>query len=118
MEDNPPTTRQQTLANLQKQIDKLCERIDKGYDRIEALISKVDERVRGLERVEAGDHPLINRTLVDHSKTIERHDDLLKAIMLDISALKHTNKILSWLGGIMGSTVIVWVVGQLLGLIK
>lgn len=118
MDESTPSTRSSSQMSLQSQINKLGEQIDKSYERIERLVSRVEERVRSLESVEAGNHPLINKTLVDHAKTIEQHESILQAITIKIAALEHANKILTWLGGILGSALLIWIVGQVLALIN
>ena len=121
-----PTARRATMQeNLQRQIIQLSDRMDKGFEEIKRILGNVEERIRCLERNDDGYQPLLtarvdvnNKKLDDHEKLIQRHTDLITAINLDIAGLKKTNAILSWLGGIMGSGIIIWLLGQFLGLIQ
>ncbi|KKM08405.1 hypothetical protein SY88_23745 [Clostridiales bacterium PH28_bin88] len=99
--------------------------MDQGFAKLESMMSAVEERLRCLEKNDAGYQPLTTsrvdaawRRLEEQQATISEHNKMLHAINLEIAGLKRTNVILSWLGGIMGSAVIIWLLGQILGLIK
>lgn len=104
-------------AALQDQINKLGERMDRGFSELKEIMTGVEGRVRGLENREAGCQPMVNSRLDAVWKRVDEHDADLKTMKETIAALKHTNTILSWLGGILGSALLLWLIGQLLGLI-
>lgn len=91
--------------------------MDQGFNKIESLVTGVESRVRGLEQREAGCQPMINQRLDQAMLKINEHDADLRTLKETIAELKHTNKILTWLGGILGSVLLVWLISQLLGLI-
>jgi hypothetical protein len=47
-------------------------------------------------------------------RKIEEHENRMKALEDMVAKLDHSNRLLSWLGGILGSTVIIWLVTQIL----
>lgn len=102
---------------LQRQIDALGVRIDKGFDEIKAILSSNGERLRTLETTEAGCQPLITSRMDAAWREIDSHGNDIRELMDTVQALKQTNKLLSWIGGIAGSAFIVWLITQLLGLI-
>jgi len=98
--------------------------MDQGFAKLESMLSAVEERLRCLETNDAGYQPLITsrvdaawRRLEEQQELISTHNKMLHAINLEIAGLNRTNIILSWLGGIMGTAVIVWLVGKILELI-
>jgi hypothetical protein len=46
-----------------------------------------------------------------------RNPRQIKDLRATLAELKQTNKILAWLGGLVGSAFVLWVVGFFLGLI-
>lgn len=110
---------------LQAQITALGERMDRGFSELKEILQGMDDRVRRLENNEAGCQPLVNSRLNEAWRQLDQHTNDIKALndafakLKDtIAELQHANKILTWIGGILGSAVIVWLITQLLGLIK
>ncbi len=103
---------------LQTQIDELGERMDEGFKELKDMFRGFEERVRTVEQREAGCQPLIQSRLDAAWRQIDTNTSSIKMLTETIVALKHTNNILTWLGGIMGSAIIIWILGQILGLIK
>lgn len=92
--------------------------MDKGFERIEQKISGFEDRVRAVEQREAGCQPLFASQIQDVQKKVADHALHLQEIDKVIAELRQANKILSWVGGLLTSLVIVWLVNQLLGLVK
>jgi chromosome segregation ATPase len=103
---------------LQVQINALGERMDAGFREIKEMLQPLERRVRDIEQREDRSQPLTQSRLDAAWRKIDEHSADLKALNETIVQLKQTNKILSWLGGLLGSAIILWVIGQLLGLIK
>jgi hypothetical protein len=117
-----PAPSQQTA--LQKQIDDLGVRMDRGFEELKGLMIGYEGRLRGIETREAGCQPIINSRMdaawkaIDvHSADIKAHTEDIQSMKQTIVELKRTNALLSWIGGLSGSAIIVWLIGQLLGLI-
>lgn len=111
----PPVTNQ---SALQAQITALGETVSQGFNKLESMLNNIEERVRAIENAEAGSHPLINSRLDAVWKKVDQHEADLKVMKEDLSALKSTNRILTGLGGLLASTVIVWLVTQILAAVK
>ena len=88
------------LRGLENQIGALGERMEKGFERLEKLLSGVEERVRSVETKEAGCQPLLSGRIDAAWRTIEGHTNEIKDIKKTLDALVHTNNILKWLLGI------------------
>ena len=102
---------------LQSQITALGERMEQGFNKLESIMTGVEGRVRGLENREAGCQPILTSRLDAVWKRVDEHESDIKKLNEAITALKQTNKILSWLGGIVGGAALLWLITQLLGLI-
>ena len=111
----PPNASQ---TALQQQITALGDRMEQGFAKLETIMTGVEGRVRGLEQREAGCQPIISSRLDAAWKTIDEHTAEIKRLSDAILELKQTNKILTWLGGLMGGATVLWLLGNLLGLIK
>ena len=109
MDNNPPLT-----ASLQGQINALGKRMDCGFSEVKALLQGIDARVRALEKQEAGYFPVLQNRLDSACHKLDAHDAAIDVIEKEIVALKRTNQLLSWLGGLLGSALILWLVAQLL----
>lgn len=88
------------LRGLEKQIGTLGERMEKGFERLEKLMSGVEERVRVVETREAGCQPILSGRIDAAWRTIDEHGNEIKTIKKTLDALVHTNNILKWLLGI------------------
>ena len=109
---------------LQKLISDLSAQMREGIGEIKVTLKSIDERVRALENNEAGAHPLIDsridaawRKLDEHDKRITTLTDTVIEMKQTDAQLQHTNKLLARLGGLLGSAVVLWLVGQILSLV-
>lgn len=91
--------------------------MEQGFNKLEQIMTGVEGRVRGLETREAGCQPIVNARMDAAWKKIDEHDAEIKDLRATLAELKQTNKILAWLGGLVGSAFVLWVVGFFLGLI-
>lgn len=110
-----------TNLSLQRQISEFSGRLDqvaRDVAEIKAMMRAVEERVRALENHEAGSHPLMESRIDAAWRKIEEHDRRVKAIEEVVSRLDHSNRLMAWLGGILGSTVLIWLVTQILQVVK
>ena len=107
--------------SLQRQISELTARVNQiaqDVAEIKTMLREVEARVRALENHEAGAHPLMESRIDAAWRKIEEHDRRMKAIEDVVARLDHSNRLLTWLGGILGSTVIIWLVTQILQVVK
>jgi len=111
------------------------------FDELKSMLSDISERVRGLEMREAGCSPLMNARVGALEKHLAEHDGRLnaletavaekakaadldkhqeeqaadmKTITAAITELKLTNKILTWLGGLTATSLVLWLIDRLL----
>lgn len=117
-----PAASQQTA--LQKQIDDLGVRMDRGFEELKGLMVGYEGRLRGVETREAGCQPIINarmdaawKAIDGHSADIKEHEEEIQQMKQTIVELKRTQALLAWIGGLLGSAIVLWVISQLLGLI-
>lgn len=118
---SPDPTRTSTLQN---QINILTNRVEKGFSELKDMLQGFDTRVREMEKQEASCKPLLDnqisaawRKIDEHSTEIKVLDLAVTELKLIIVELKRTQTMLSWLGGLLGSTVVIWIVSQILGTI-
>lgn len=110
-----------TNTNLQSQITELSARVNQiasGIDDIKAMLRQMEERVRRLENNEAGAHPLMESRIDAAWRKIDEHDKRLDTLTQMVSKLDQSNRLMAWLGGILGSTVLIWLVTQILQVVK
>lgn len=110
-----------TNTALQSQIASIVTRLDRMSDditAIKAMLERLDERIRALENSDASAHPLMQSRLDAAWRTIDVHENRIKRLEEMVSELRQANKLLSWIGALLGSTVIVWLITQLLQVIK
>lgn len=103
---------------LQQQITDLGARMDRGFDELKEIMVGFETRVRGLEQREAGCQPLLQSRVDAAFRLIDEHSSEIKKLNEIITELRQTNRIITWLGGLVGSAIILWIIGQMLGLIK
>jgi predicted phage-related endonuclease len=103
---------------LQAQITALGERMEQGFTKLEQIMTGVEGRVRGLEQREAGCQPIVTARMDAAWKKIDEHEVDIKTLKETISELKHANRILTWIGGLLGSTLIIWFITQVIRLIQ
>lgn len=99
--------------------------MDKGFAELREQIALFDIRVRAMENQHAGCQPLLTSKLDAAWRKIEEHSIEIKALSEAnqklnqmVTELQHSNKILTWVGGLLGSALILWFVTQLLGMLK
>ncbi len=107
-------------ANLQKQLINLIGKVDlmsSGIQDIKQMFKTIEERVRRLEASEAGTRPLFESKIDAAWRKLDEHEGKIQILEKGILSLQQSNKILSWVGGILGGAVILWIITQLLTLI-
>lgn len=92
--------------------------MDRGFNEMKELLTGVEGRVRGLEQREAGCQPIVTARMDAAWKKIDEHEADIKAMKDTLSGLKTANKIMTWIGGLLASSLIVWFVSQVTGLLK
>lgn len=110
---------------LEAQLTALGATVQQGFQRIEQTLLGLDQRLRGLENREAGCQPLINSRLDAAWKAIdELKADLLvlnnkqEADHVEIARLGHSLALAKWVGGVVSTAFISWVIAELVGLIR
>jgi hypothetical protein len=94
------------------------DQVAKDVAEIKQMLRAVEERVRALENHEAGSHPLMESKIDAAWRKIEEHDRRMKSMEDVVARLDHSNRLMTWLGGILGSTVLIWLVTQILQVVK
>jgi chromosome segregation ATPase len=109
-----------TVSNLslQKQMEDLSTQLRQDIGEIKTTLKAIEERVRALETVEAGCRPLLESQIRTALSRIEDHDKKLSLLSDAVIQLQHANKILTWVGGLLGSTLVIWVVSQILAAVR
>ena len=104
-------------TSLQRQIAELSARVNEianGVVEIKTMLRQVEERVRKLENNEAAAHPLMESRIDAAWRKLEEHDQSINTLKDVVARLDHSNRLMAWLGGILGSTVVIWLVTQIL----
>lgn len=103
---------------------QLINNVSDKLERIEATLADMSSRIHGLEIREAGCNPMMGAKVdsahrrIDALETQIRSDSAtVTTLRSDITELKHTARILSWLGGLLASTLIIWILGNVLELL-
>jgi len=110
-----------TNTSLQRQITELTARVNQiacGIDDIKTMLRQMEERVRKLENNEAGAHPLMDSKIDAAWRKLDEHGKRLDMLTDMVIKLDQSNRLMIWLGGILGSTVVIWLITQVLGVIK
>ncbi len=108
-------------TSLQRQISNLSTRLDQvaaDVAEIKLMLKDIEARVRKLENYEAGSHPLMDNKIDAAWRKIEEHDRRLDGLTQVVAKLDQSNRLMAWLGGILGSTVLIWLVTQILGVVQ
>ncbi|GIV86616.1 MAG: hypothetical protein KatS3mg054_0645 [Chloroflexus sp.] len=108
-------------TSLQRQIAELTTRVNRiaeDVTEIKQMLKAVEERVRALENQEAGSHPIMESRIDAAWRKLEDHDRRIDNLAQIVARLDHSNKLMAWLGGILGSTVLIWLVTQILEVVK
>lgn len=104
--------------SLQRQISALSTRLDQvaaDVSEIKIMLKDIEARVRKLETYEAGAHPLMENKIDAAWRKLEEHDRRIDNLTNIVAKLDQSNRLMAWLGGILGSTVLIWLVTQILG---
>lgn len=96
--------------------------MDAGFAELRVQLDKVAQsinvRLGDLERREAGCQPLLQSRIDAAWRKIDDHEKKIEELTAIVVELRQANRILTWLGGVSGSAVVVWVIAQILGLVK
>jgi len=103
-------TLQKQIAVVSMQIEKIAQDILE----IKEKICTLEERMRLIETNQAGSHPLLEAKIDAAWRRLEEHERKLEIV----SKLEQSNKMLTWLGGILGSTVLIWLITQILEILS
>lgn len=108
-------------SSLQRQISAMSSRLDQVVSdlcEIKAMLKDIEARVRKLENNEAGAHPLMESRIDAAWRKIDEHDKRLESLAQMVTRLEQSNRVMTWLGGILGSTVLIWLVTQILQVVR
>jgi len=109
-----------TNTQLQIQLAGIAgrlERIEKDIVDIKETVTCSDERVRAMEKQEAGRNPLTDNRIEQIEKRLEKHDAQIAELTKNVQSLAHTVKLFTWAGGIIVGGLLTWLMAQVLGLI-
>lgn len=98
------------IMALQAQINSLSERMEKGFNKLEAIMTGVESRVRSVENKEAACSPIMTSRVDAAWREIDKHTGQLKALEDLLDKLVATNNILKWLLGVitaLGTTALI-----------
>lgn len=126
-----PSGAQTAQTALQAQITDLGVRMEKGFAKLEDIMTGVESRVRGLEQREAGCSPMVNARLdaawkaIDELKTAnvlqsETNTDLregTESLRRLVTGIETKVAIIFGALGLIGGGAATWMIGKLLGLI-
>ena len=101
------------LLTLERHLDdseRERAKFNSDYERRHAMLdAKADSTNQRLTAHEDADKPRWVK--------VDDIADEIKLLKEQVGELRHANRIMSWIAGIIGSAIILWVLGQLLGLI-
>lgn len=112
-----PDTERVSNYGLQKQISDLSAQLRQDIGEIKMTLKSIEDRVRALENTEAGTHPLIESRIDAAWRKLEDHEKRMSLLSEAVQQLQHANKLMTWLGGLLGSAVLLWLVGQILAMV-
>lgn len=104
-------------SGLQKQISDLGLQLRSDIGEIKAMLKSIEDRVRTLETNEAGSHPLIESRIDLAFREIEQTKTRITVMEKMVGRLDHANRLLTWIGGLLGSAVLTWLIAQILAVI-
>lgn len=88
--------------------------IAKNLVEIHATLRDLETRLRELERSDAGTHPIMQSRIDSAWRKIDEHSEQLKNFDAQLATLREANKLLAWIGSILGSAIIIWLMTQIL----
>ena len=103
-------TLQKQIAVVSMQIEKIAQDLVE----IKEKIGTLEDRLRSIETNQAGSQPLLETKIETAWRRLEEHERKLEIL----SKLEQSNKMLTWLGGILGSTVLIWLITQILRILS
>jgi predicted RNase H-like nuclease (RuvC/YqgF family) len=109
-----------TNLSLQRQIMEFSARLDqiaRDVAEIKQTLHSVEERVRTLETHEAGSHPLMDNRIDTAWQKLKEHDDRIKMLEEMMTKLVQSNRVITWLGAVLASAMLVWLVTQVMEMI-
>lgn len=89
------------IMALQAQINSLSERMEKGFNRLEAIMTGVETRVRTVENKEASCSPIMGSRVDAAWREIDKHTAQIQTLEDMLHKLVQTNNILKWLLGVI-----------------
>lgn len=104
-------------AVLKQELFRVSERLEsiaQDVAAIKQLLHEMEGRVRTLETDEAQRHPVIQTTLESMDRRLTDSEERLKTLENIVIRLDHSNRVMAWFGGVLGSTVIIWLITQIL----
>lgn len=114
----------ETTVNMQSQINLLSETMQRGFQELKELLQSIEQRVRTIETSEARCQPMVFskidaawRKIDEHEVKLNGHERKLAEINDLLQSLRQTNKILTWLGVVLGGTALIWLVNSFLELV-
>jgi hypothetical protein len=117
------------LSTLQAQLAALGETMQQSLQRVEINIQDINQRLRGLETREAGCQPLINQRLDAAWRTIDEQKTEIAtvkktaeeeriALAERITKLESRLALVTGVGSLAGTAIILWLLNNWLGLIR
>lgn len=89
------------IMALQAQIKSLEDRMEKGFNKLEGIMTGVESRVRTVENKEAACSPIMNSRVEAAWREIDKHTTQIKTLENMLESLVQTNRILKWLLGVI-----------------
>jgi len=84
---------------------------------IKSTLASSNDRVRLIERDQAGAHPVLDARLGALEDRTTRHDAQIAELTKNVENLQQTVKTVTWVCGIAGAAVLTWLIAQLLALV-
>lgn len=104
-----------TDGALQRQLNDIGERMEKGFDRLEKLMTGVEVRVREVEKREASCSPMLQGRLDAAWREIDEHKVKIEKLEKAVEALVQTNSILKWLLGVSTTVLVALLIKLIVG---
>lgn len=105
---------QHIMLTLNHAVEKMAADIEEIKETLRAF----DDRLRALERKEDAIHPVLEKQLLQVCKYIDDHEIKFNELSKAVLRLEQSHRLLAWISGIVGSTVVIWIIQQLLQMMK
>lgn len=89
------------IMALQAQINSLSDRMEKGFNKLEMIMTGVESRVRSVENKEAACSSITTSRVDAAWREIDKHSAQLKGFEDILDKLIQTNNILKWFLGVI-----------------